>query len=99
VLEADESQGFLLLTDLGRTLYLERLQLRRRPEADQLMRDALQALVQLPAARAWRRAAALRRGPAARASWRCSPTGACSANSASPGATPSASTWQRSADR
>ncbi len=46
VLEADEAQGFLLLTDLGSNLYLRRLQTCDAPEADHLMRQALQALVQ-----------------------------------------------------
>lgn len=46
VLEADEVQGFLLLTDLGSNLYLRRLQTCDAPEADQLMRQALQALLQ-----------------------------------------------------
>lgn len=45
VLEADEARGFLLLTDLGRTLYLDRLKDADAPEADRLMRQALQALV------------------------------------------------------
>jgi N-acetylmuramate 1-kinase len=46
VLEADEALGFLLLSDLGQTLYLKRLQTCDAPEADHLMRQALQALVQ-----------------------------------------------------
>ncbi|GAB4035030.1 MAG: phosphotransferase [Rubrivivax sp.] len=46
VLEADEARGFLLLSDLGRTLYLDRLREADAPEADALMRQALQALVQ-----------------------------------------------------
>ncbi len=46
VLEADEAQGFLLLTDLGSNLYLRRLQACDAPEADHLMRQALQALLQ-----------------------------------------------------
>jgi hypothetical protein len=45
VLEADVDQGFLLLTDLGRTVYLEALQAAPEPEADRLMRDALAALL------------------------------------------------------
>lgn len=46
VLEADVDRGFLLLTDLGTTLYLERL--RRSPQdADDLYGDALQALKRL----------------------------------------------------
>lgn len=45
VLEADEAQGFLLLSDLGRTLYLDRLKEADAAEADHLMRQALQALV------------------------------------------------------
>ena len=43
VLAADAEQGFLLLTDLGDTLYLDAL--RDPARADALMRDALQALV------------------------------------------------------
>jgi aminoglycoside/choline kinase family phosphotransferase len=46
VLECDERQGFLLLTDLGRTLYLDALRDAGSAEADRLMRDALRALVQ-----------------------------------------------------
>ena len=46
VLEADVEHGFLLLTDLGRQLYLDALQVASEAEADRLMRDALQALVQ-----------------------------------------------------
>jgi len=45
VLEADADNGFLLLTDLGRTLYLDALQAAAPPEADRLMRDALAALL------------------------------------------------------
>ena len=45
VLEADVDHGFLLLTDLGRTLYLEALRDAPEPEADRLMRDALAALL------------------------------------------------------
>lgn len=45
VLAADEAQGFVLLSDLGRELYLQRLQQCDAPEADRLMRQALQALV------------------------------------------------------
>jgi aminoglycoside/choline kinase family phosphotransferase len=44
VLEADDEQGFLLLTDLGHELYLDAL--RDPARADPLMRDALQALLQ-----------------------------------------------------
>ena len=44
VLAADESQGFLLLTDLGDEPYLQAL--RDPARADPLMRDALQALLQ-----------------------------------------------------
>ena len=46
VLAADESQGFLLLSDLGRVLYLEALRKAEPPEADRLMREAIAALVQ-----------------------------------------------------
>lgn len=45
VLEADADRGFLLLTDLGRALYLEALREAPGPEADRLMRDAVRALV------------------------------------------------------
>jgi len=45
VLEADLDHGFLLLTDLGRTLYLDALQDAAPAEADRLMRDALAALL------------------------------------------------------
>ncbi|MFO1326172.1 MAG: phosphotransferase [Rubrivivax sp.] len=44
VLDADEAQGFLLLSDLGTELYLDAL--RDETRADALMRDALQALLQ-----------------------------------------------------
>jgi N-acetylmuramate 1-kinase len=46
VLEADEAQGFLLLSDLGNTLYLDRLREADPPEAHRLMLQAIQALVQ-----------------------------------------------------
>ena len=47
VLESDAEQGFLLLSDLGRELYLRRAAAgRARPRADALMRDAITALVQ-----------------------------------------------------
>jgi aminoglycoside/choline kinase family phosphotransferase len=46
VLAADVEQGFLLLTDLGRRLYLEALREATPQQADHLMRDALHALVQ-----------------------------------------------------
>ena len=45
VLECDEAQGFLLLTDLGRRSYLDVLQGAAAPEADRLMRAALAVLV------------------------------------------------------
>ena len=45
VLEGDLRQGFLLLSDLGRELYLGRLQAATPAEADALMRDAIAALV------------------------------------------------------
>ncbi|MFN7197500.1 MAG: aminoglycoside phosphotransferase family protein, partial [Hylemonella sp.] len=45
VLAADEAQGFLLLTDLGRTLYLDALTEASAGQADALMRDAFKALV------------------------------------------------------
>ena len=46
VLEADTGLGFLLLSDLGQQPYLEALQAAPPAEAERLMRDALQALVQ-----------------------------------------------------
>lgn len=45
VLECDEAQGFLLLTDLGRRSYLDALGEADPREADRLMRAALDALV------------------------------------------------------
>ena len=45
VLAADEAHGFLLLADLGRELYLDALREEPGPRADQLMRDAIRALV------------------------------------------------------
>ena len=45
VLAADAERGFLLLSDLGRTLYLSELQAATPARADQLMRDAITALV------------------------------------------------------
>jgi len=45
VLEADLGHGFLLLSDLGRTLYLDALQAAEPGEADALMRAALGALL------------------------------------------------------
>ncbi|HEX6017599.1 MAG TPA: phosphotransferase [Burkholderiaceae bacterium] len=46
VLAADEAQGFLLLSDLGRTLYLDALREATPADADRLMREAIAALVQ-----------------------------------------------------
>jgi aminoglycoside/choline kinase family phosphotransferase len=46
VLAADEARGFLLLSDLGRTLYLDALREAPPAEADRLMREAIAALVQ-----------------------------------------------------
>ncbi|NRF66265.1 phosphotransferase [Aquincola sp. S2] len=46
VLACDADAGFLLLADLGRTLYLDALQQADAPAADQLMRGAVAALVQ-----------------------------------------------------
>jgi N-acetylmuramate 1-kinase len=46
VLAADETQGFLLLSDLGRTLYLDALRQAQPADADRLMREAIAALVQ-----------------------------------------------------
>jgi aminoglycoside/choline kinase family phosphotransferase len=46
VIEQDEALGFLLLSDLGRTLYLDVLREATAPQADRLMRDAVKALVQ-----------------------------------------------------
>ncbi len=45
VLEADPARGFLLLTDLGRKLYIDALQEAGGERADALMRDATKALV------------------------------------------------------
>lgn len=45
VLAADESQGFVLLSDLGRQLYLPVLQQAQPAEADRLMRGTVAALV------------------------------------------------------
>ena len=45
VLERDLDHGFLLLTDLGRRLYLDALRDATPTQADTLMRDALKALV------------------------------------------------------
>jgi hypothetical protein len=46
VLAADAQQGFVLLADLGQTLYLDVLQQGDPARCDALMRDAFQALVQ-----------------------------------------------------
>jgi len=46
VLESDPEHGFLLLTDLGQQLYLDALQGAAPAAAEDLMRDAMQALVQ-----------------------------------------------------
>ena len=45
ILESDAEQGFLLLSDMGSALYLDRLREASGTEADRLMRDAVQALV------------------------------------------------------
>ena len=45
VLAADVERGFLLLTDLGTTLYLDALKEASAGQADALMRDAIRALV------------------------------------------------------
>jgi len=45
VLAADIERGFLLLTDLGGTLYLDALKDATTSQADTLMRDAIRALV------------------------------------------------------
>ena len=45
VLQADVERGFLLLSDLGRRLYLDALRGADAAEADRLMRDAVGALV------------------------------------------------------
>ena len=47
VLAADVEHGFVLLTDLGRQLYLDALRSASAADADRLMRDALAALVRL----------------------------------------------------
>lgn len=46
ILAADVEQGFVLLSDLGNTLYLDALQQDGGARADALMRDAIRALVQ-----------------------------------------------------
>lgn len=46
VLASDVERGFLLLTDLGHTLYLDALREATSAQADGLMRDAIRALVQ-----------------------------------------------------
>jgi N-acetylmuramate 1-kinase len=46
VLAADAARGFLLLTDLGRTLYLDAFADASPKQTDTLMRDAIAALVQ-----------------------------------------------------
>lgn len=46
VLAADEAQGFILLSDLGRTPYLAALREASTAQVDTLMRDAFKALVQ-----------------------------------------------------
>ena len=46
VLACDETRGFVLLSDLGRSLYLDALTSGDAAQADHLMRDALRALVQ-----------------------------------------------------
>ena len=45
ILEADLESGFVLMTDLGRRLYLDALREAQPAEADRLMRDALHALL------------------------------------------------------
>ncbi len=45
VLASDAERGFILLSDLGQTLYLTALTHADAPQADRLMRDAIQALV------------------------------------------------------
>ncbi len=45
VLAADQAQGFVLLTDLGRTLYLDAVQAEGGAQAERLMREAMAALV------------------------------------------------------
>ncbi len=46
VLACDAERGFLLLTDLGRTLYLDAFADASARQADSMMRDAIRALVQ-----------------------------------------------------
>jgi aminoglycoside/choline kinase family phosphotransferase len=46
VLACDAERGFVLLTDLGRTLYLDAFEQASPAQADRLMRDAVRALVQ-----------------------------------------------------
>jgi hypothetical protein len=50
VLAWDEGLGFMLLDDLGQTLYLDALREASGAQADTLMRDAIRALVQLQVA-------------------------------------------------
>ncbi len=45
ILASDATLGFLLLNDLGQGLYLDALHQASAPQADSLMRDAIQALV------------------------------------------------------
>ena len=47
ILNANEADGFLLLTDLGRQLYLQAMQAAPPEQADALMRDALAAWLKL----------------------------------------------------
>lgn len=46
ILAADEAQGFLLLEDLGTTLYLDAVQADGGAQAEKLMRQAVTALIQ-----------------------------------------------------
>ncbi len=94
VLEADADHGFLLLTDLGRTLYLEALRdaagARGRPP------DARRAggAAALAAGGAGGGAAALRRSVAGARAGSCFPNGACSASSASSWSDAEHAAWQ-----
>ena len=95
---ADVEHGFLLLEDLGRTLYLDALargRAPRRPTPD-ARRDPRAGAV--ATARAARRAAAVRRGAAAARAGAVPRLVCASASSASPGTPREQQTWQRVCD-
>ncbi len=96
VLAADAGHGFVLLTDLGDTLYLRALDEAVAADdarrVDRLMRDAFSALVQWQARStppACRRATTR----CCAASWRSFPSGASSASAACAGATRNSAQW------